>query len=170
MNGVVQGTYICNQNRTQELNDRLYERNLTGAPIKMQYSVRSVPTRYVHMPMLDCRKPSEEGCGNENIYNTKKMFTPASSLPFNGYQQNVDVETKLRGSVFPLQACAQASYVPDSNSDLYKSNYLTETNNKIQMTNELLFKEEEFNKFNPNECNLGYKLFNNHTRVQLKNL
>ena len=141
MNGVVQGTYICNQNRTQELNDRLYKRNITSDPIKMQYSVRSVPTRYVHMPMLDTRKQTQQGCGIQNIYNTDKMFTPASSLPFNGYQENVDIETQLRGSVFPLQACAQASYVPDSNSDLYESNYLTETSNKIQMSNELLFKQ-----------------------------
>ena len=38
------------------------------------------------------------------------------------------------------------------------------------MTNNLLFKQEQFNAFNPNECNLGYKLFNNHTRVQTKNI
>ena len=37
------------------------------------------------------------------------------------------------------------------------------------MTNELLFKEENFNSFNPNKCNLGHKIFNNHIRQQTKN-
>ena len=46
MEGVVNGVFYCNKQRTQELSDRMYSRNLTTAPIKMQYSIRSVPTRY----------------------------------------------------------------------------------------------------------------------------
>ena len=38
------------------------------------------------------------------------------------------------------------------------------------MTNNLLFKKAQFNAFNPNQCNLGYKVFNNHIRVQTKNI
>ena len=49
MNGVVRGVYLCNQQRLDEINNRLYERNLTNAPVKMQYDIRAVPTRYVHM-------------------------------------------------------------------------------------------------------------------------
>ena len=51
MHGVVNGAYFCQQQRTQELSDRLYERNTTTAPIKMQYSIRPVPTKYVTMPI-----------------------------------------------------------------------------------------------------------------------
>ena len=38
------------------------------------------------------------------------------------------------------------------------------------MKNNLLFQQTNFSAFNPNRCNLGYKLFNNHTRVQTLDL
>ena len=56
-----------------------------------------------------------------------------------------------------------------SNSDLYMPGHLI--NSKPQkMTNTGLFKNEQFNSFNPNKCNLGHKLFNNHIRQQMKNV
>ena len=170
MEGVVKGVFYCNKQRTQELSDRMYSRNLTTAPIKMQYSIRSVPTRYVEMPILDCHKPATVPCQQKPIYNTETMFTPSNSLPFNGFQANVDVETRLHNTIFPLQACPQAKYFPGTSSDLYNNNYLTHTNKPVHMTNQLLFNQERFNSFNPNMCNTGYKLFNNNTRVQIRNL
>jgi hypothetical protein len=53
---------------------------------------------------------------------------------------------------------------------MYNNRYLTHTNKPVYMTNQLLFNEERFNSFNPNMCNTGYKLFNNYTRVQIRNL
>jgi len=170
MQGVVNGVFYCQQGRTQELSDRIYSRNTTGAPIKMSYSIRSVPTRYVHMPILDTRKEATVACKDNATYNTNTMFTPASSLPFNGYQANIDIETKLRDTIFPLQACPQAYFVPDSKSDMYNSSYLTSGSRPVVMTNQLLFKEDNFSPFNPNTCNTGHKLFNNHTRVQIRDL
>ena len=98
------------------------------------------------------------------------MFTPSNSLPFNGFQANVDVETRLHNTIFPLQACPQAKYFPGTSSDMYNNKYLTHTNKPVHMTNQLLFNQERFNSFNPNMCNTGYKLFNNNTRVQIRNL
>ena len=170
MNGVVKGVYYCNKNRTQELSERMYARNLSNAPIKMQYDIRSVPTRYVQMPILDCHQEATVPCQKKPIYNTETMFMPSNSLPFNGFQANVDVETRLHNTIFPLQACPQAKHVSSSDSDMYNSSYLTQTNNVVRMTNELLFREEQFDKFNPNMCGTGHKLFSNHTRVQIRNL
>lgn len=170
MSGIINGLYVRNDNRSKELDDRLYKRNITSAPIKMGYSIRSVPTKYVHMPILDCHLPPKEHCGNTQTYNTSTMFTPASSLPFEGYQSNIDVETRLRGTVFPMQSCPQAKYIPSSSSDLYDNSYLTKNNNNIKMTNSLLFKNEQFYPFNPNSLNIGTDTFNNNTRVQVKNL
>ena len=34
----------------------------------------------------------------------------------------------------------------------------------------MLFKQDNFDMFNPNECNLGNKMFYNHTRQQQKNV
>ena len=55
-------------------------------------------------------------------------------------------------------------YVPSSNSDLFKLNVETKHDNNTEHS--LLFKSNEFDKFNPNADNLGNDLFNNHTRVQ----
>ncbi len=170
MEGVVNGVFYCQQNRTQQLSDRIYSRNTTSAPIKMSYSVRPTQTRYVHMPILDVRKPVTVPCQQKPVYNTDTMFTPATSLPFNGYQANVDTETRLRDTIFPLQACPQAYYMPGTYSDMYNSSYLVADSHPVKMTNELLFNEERFNPFNPNTCNTGHKLFNNHTRVQIRDL
>ena len=169
MKGVVNGVYYCQQGRTQQLSDRMYARNTTNAPIKMSYSIRPTQTRYVHLPMLDVRKEATVPCQQKPVYNTETMFTPANSLPFNGFQANVDTETKLRDTIFPLQACPQAYYVPSTHSDMYNSSYLT-GGREVQMTNKLLFTQERFAPFNPNVCDTGYQLFNKHTRVQTKDL
>lgn len=170
MNGVVKGVYLCNQDRLQQLNNRLYERNLTNAPIKMQYDVRSVPTRYVHMPTIDKHQECSVPCKRMPVYNTQTMFTPASNLPFNGYQQNIDVETRLHNTIAPIQACPQSKFIPDSSSDLFNSQYLVRKDKPDYITNQLLFQNQTFSPFNPNTCNIGHKLFNNSTRIQIRNL
>ena len=169
MHGVANGAYLCQQQRTQELSDRLWRRNTTTAPIKMQYSVRPVPTKYVHMPVVDCRRPANVPCLQNPIYNMQTMFTPSNSLPFSGYQANVDIETKLHDTIFPLQACPQAKFIPSTQSDLYQNQHLVAGRREV-MTNPLLFKEPQFSSFNPNLCGTGYKLFNNFTRQQVRAL
>ena len=170
MQGVVNGVYFCQQNRTQELSDRLYKRNLTSAPVKMQYSIRPTPTKYVQMPILDCRQPATVPCQKKPIYNTQTMFMPSNTIPFSGYQAKIDTETKLRDTIFPLQACPQAKFIPSTSSDLYNNQYLTQGGRKEIMTNPLLFAESTFAPFDPNLCHTGYKLFNNFTRQQIRAL
>jgi len=170
MNGVIRGVYVCNQQRLDEINNRLYERNLTNAPVKMQYDIRAVPTRYVHMPTIDQHQETSVMCEKKPIYNTKTMFTPASSLPFNGYQENIDVETCLHNTIAPIQACPQSKFIPDSSSDLYNSQYLVKKDKKDYITNQLLFHSQTFDAFNPNTCDVGHKLFHNATRTQIRNL
>lgn len=170
MNGVVKGVYLCNQNRLDELNNRLYERNLTNAPIKMQYNIRSVPTRYVHMPTIDQHQKTSVPCEPKPIYNTNIMFTPSSSLPFNGYQENIDVETRLHNTITPLQSCPQSKFIPASTSDLYNSQYLVKKDKRDYITNQLLFHNQTFAPFNPNTCDIGHNFFHNSTRTQIRSL
>lgn len=166
--GVMNGAYVCNTERTQELSDRMYARNVPSRQLMMCYGPRAVPTRYVVMSMEDCRKNNNVECLSEPNYSTRINFSPGNSLPFDGFQNNIDVESKLKNCFFPLQKAGQSKFIPDSKSDLYNSQYLTRTNNKVNMTNKLLFSKEKFNKFNPNTQSIGYKYFNNHTRVQIK--
>ena len=98
------------------------------------------------------------------------MFNPGQSAPFNGFSKNVDVETVLRNTVHPLQKAPQSKYIPSTKSDMFHNQYLTQTTEKKNMKNNLLFQKQVFNNFNPNRCGLGYKLFNNHTRVQTKDI
>lgn len=169
MHGVVNGVFYCQEDRTQQLSDRMYSRNTSNAPIKMYYSIRPTQTRYVHLPIVDQRLPPTVQCQQKPIYNTQTMFAPTTSLPFNGYQANIDTETRLRNTIFPLQSCPQAYYMPGTQSDMYDASYLTQGKH-VNMTNPLLFHQEKFNAFDPNTCNIGHDQFYNHTRVQTKGL
>jgi len=171
MENVVKGAYYCQQNRTTQLSNRIYSRNVSNMPLQMNYDPRPVNTRFVQFPIIDCHLPSNTPCERRPVYNSRHNFAGSSqSLPFNGFQTNVDTESKLKNIVFPLQSCPQSQFIPDSKSDLYNTSYLTPRVETTKMTNPLLFTQEKFSPFNPNMCNLGNDTFNNHTRVQLKNL
>ena len=171
MHGVVDGRYYCHQNRTAELSNRMFQRTMPRQHMQMYFSPRSVQTRYVHMPMLDCRKPNNTPCENLPTYNTTTMYAPSDSLPFNGFQNNVDTESKLRNIIFPIQKAEQSKFIPDEGSDLYVNYYLTRNNNPIDNNpHKLLNKRDELPSFNPNKHNIGRKLFNNNTRVQIRSL
>ena len=62
MEGVVQGAFICNNERTSELSQKMYERNVPTNELNISYSLRPVQTRFVHMPTNDYRKQSSEPC------------------------------------------------------------------------------------------------------------
>ena len=171
MENVVKGAYFCNQYRTTQLSNRIYERNVPGVPLQMGYGPRPVDTKFKRFPILDCHLPAYTPCERRPIYNTRHMFAGSSqALPFNGFQAKVDTESALKNIIFPLQACPQAQFIPGSKSDLYNTTYLTPPIQTTKMTNELLFKQEKFSPFNPNMCNIGKDIFNNNTRVQVKNL
>jgi len=161
MQGAIDGKYYCHQNRTKVLSDRMLRRNVPSQHMQMYFSPRSVQTRYVHMPMLDCHKPSNTNCETLPTYSVNTMYSPSDSLPFNGYQTNVDVESRLRNIIFPIQKAVQSKFI----------NYLT-ANNKFYPNNphQLLTREEPLPKFNPNKHNIGKKMFNNSTRVEIRSL
>jgi hypothetical protein len=165
------GIFPIKREKTEIFNNRLYLRNSTSAPVTMQYGIRSVQTRYVHMPLVDERKKTTVECNSTPVYNSKLMFTPSSSLPFNGYQENVDVETRLRGAIFPIQSCARAHYIPDSKSDLFNNSYLSQNNGSTRNPHSLLDEHVVFkNQQDSNINKLGYKLFHNHTKIQTKDI
>ena len=162
--------YYCQMNRTQQLSDRMYARNIPSHQIGQAYFSRPVDTYATKFPMLDCHNPSTVAKAVFPPYSQGQVFNPGQAAPYEGYSKNVDIESSLHNSFHPLQRCVQGKYIPSSRSDMYNSNYLIPASRPVKMTNKLLFKKEEFNPFNPNECNLGFKLFENHTRQQTKNI
>ena len=168
MEGVVQGAFICNNERTSELSQKMYERNVPTNELNISYSLRPVQTRFVHMPTNDYRKQSSEPCIKYPTYDTHTEFSPGSSLPFGGYQRAIDTESVLRDIIFPMQNGGQSKFIPGTNSDLFNTSYLTQTNTPVEMPNQLLFSQHQFEAFNPNTHNLGNDTFNNSTRNQIK--
>jgi hypothetical protein len=76
----------------------------------------------------------------------------------------------LRNQFFALQKADQRAYVPSSTSDLYENKINFITNNE-NLDGHLLFREQQFQDFNPNNFpTIGNELFYNATRVQLKNI
>jgi hypothetical protein len=102
-------------------------------------------------------------------YNSETVFNPGNTKsPWSGFASSVNLESELRNQVFALQKCSQATYVPGSNSDLYKYTFNPTTSH--QSPHSLLFQTEHFNDFNPNPDAkiVGSGIFYNSTRTQVK--
>jgi len=168
MYGVIDGLYQCQEARVEDLNKRIYSRNKPSVPLQNTFSPRAVPTRYVKMPIIDCRKAANVFIKNRGPYTPYKTFYPGDAqAPWSGFATAIDQDSRLKNIFFPLQKCPQKYYVPSSDSDLYEYEMPIKS---TEMKHNLLFKKEKLAAFNPNKCDLGKKVFNNYTRYQVKNL
>lgn len=168
MYGVVNGVYFCNTNRVEALNNRIFERNIPSSQLQAQFGMRPVSSKYAIMPIYDRRPVPQEKIIKQPSYNINKTFNPGNATaPWSGFAGHINDESRLRRQFFALQNCDQPDYVPSTNSDMYV--------NEVQGTNEVqpfpdLFTQQQFQDFDPNVCNLGNNMFDNCTRVQIKNL
>ena len=170
------GLMLCQQARTEDLNKRISARNVPSQTLQSLFSPRPVPTRYIRMPAIDCKKKADVLIKTQPTYSPYNVFYPGSvAAPWSGWATAIDQDSRLKNIYFPLQKCPQSKYIPSSNSELYKYKFLS-TNQKTG--HELLFKTEQFKssnmdkkfeKFNKNHV-IGKDVFNNNTRVQVRNL
>ena len=168
MYGVVNGVYQCQQERTSELDNRIYDRLWPSAPLQPQYSMRPVSTKYALMPIVDQRVKPTVPLHKFPTYNTKQVFNPGTAqAPWSGFSTNINTESRLRNQFFALQRCEQAEFVPSSTSELFVPYAPRMTTNQKQPFPDL-FQKPEFEPFNPNPLDLGGKILNNSTRVQLQ--
>jgi len=152
------------------MNARLYERNIPSATLQPYLSVRSVNTKYSIMPVVDPRYTSNVPLTVQPTYNIGNTFNPGNSVaPWSGFAANIGIESELRNQIHVLQRCSATTYVPSSQSDLYKShmppnNQTTDANQRND-----LFSSPTFKKFNPIEKHptAGTLQFNNATRQQM---
>ena len=152
-------------------NVKLYERNVPSAPLQPYLEVRPVSTKYSFLPIVDPRKPINVPFQQQPVYNVHATFNPGNSQgPWSGFASQVNTESVLRNQVYALQKCSQAVYVPSSQSDLYT--YQFQHNNQVTQPHGLLFSQDKFNCFNPNPDPklVGFSLFNNSTRSQVKDV
>jgi hypothetical protein len=178
------GYYLCNQRRLQELNDRIYDRNIPSQELQANFDPRPVKTRQILFPARDChRRPEDkETIKVQPVYNIHQQFNPGQSAPYSGYATFVDQENRLKNIYMSNQKwCAQTEYVPSSMSDLYVNRNVDRASLQKQREinddlgyHSLLFMEPEFDHTRSRqdclETRLGTELFYNHTRQQLLEL
>jgi|TARA_Y100000992_G_scaffold292183_3_gene249436 hypothetical protein len=168
MYGVINGVNYRQQDRTEELNNRLFSRNIPSQSLQPEFSFRPISTKYTLLPMIDQRIKSNVPLKSYPIYNTKQVFNPGNAqAPWSGFSVNVNTESKLRNQFFALQKCEQADFVPSSNSSLFVPFKPTPREN-IQLYPDL-FDVPDFEPFNPNTLNMGDKILNNSTRIRTLN-
>ena len=150
---------------------RSYERNIPSNTLQPYLDFRPVMTKYSILPIVDLRTPILTPLVQQSTYIPEKNFNPGNdSGPWSGYASNVNHESELRNQFFAIQKCSQSEYIPSSKSNLYKINW---TNKKIiQQPFPNLFQNEIFSSknCNPNSEKIGFSLFNNATRQQIKDL
>ena len=153
-----------------QTNARINERNLPSHILQPYIDVRAVQTKYSYFPVVDPRKPNRVPLISQPAYNVSSVFNPGNTQsPWSGYSPNT--ESVLRNQVFALQKCSQSEYVPSSSSDLYKIPPLSkQEGGDGSMAHSLLFHRDYFAPSDPNPNNkiVGIGLFNNNTRVQLR--
>ena len=174
MYGVVHGLYYGQNERVEELNDRILSRNYADHALPPNFDPRPVQTKYVKFPALDIyRKPIVQIESNYD-YGLETNFTPPlmSVGPVSGFLNRVNTESSLRNQYFALQKGAdQGIYVPDKNSDLYRVRipYIPG-----EQTHPLLFENTQLDQSpHPNTINepqIGADMFHNNTRTQLRNI
>lgn len=171
MYGVINGYKICNLERNLELDNRIYERNIPSSQLQPNFSMRPVSTKYDLLGVYDRRAPASVQIEPVPIYSVSGVFNPGTAqAPWSGFATNINTESLLRNQFFALQDCEQSQYIPSSTSDLYQLSSIPQSSNQHANPFEHLQRNDVFEPFNPNTCNLGRGLFMNHTRQQLKDL
>ena len=159
-----------NQNeRVDILNNRIFDRNKPFGINETKFSVRPVSTKYDLMSIYDRREKSSVPIKNKQ-HSVNNSFNPGTYKgPFTGFINNIDNESILRNQFFALQNNEQSVYVPSSKSDMYEVH--VKGSNVIQPFQDL-FEEQNLASFNPNPDNekVGFNVFNNFTRQQVKNI
>ena len=157
--------------RQQTVYLRSYRRNIPSAKLQPYLDARPVLTKYSILPIIDQRKQVETPLIQQPTFTPETVFNPGNDFgPWSGYASNVNRESELRNQIFALQDCSQAVYVPSSKSSLYNVKWNNTT--KPQQPFPDLFKKQEFSPYNPNPNpdKIGFGLFNNATRQQVKDL
>ncbi len=162
---------LQNFEKLDTMNRNLYTRNIPSSDIQPNFNPRPVSTKYSTLPLIDHRKEANIPIINQGCYNSEEVFYPGTTKPhYCGFATNVDKESTLRNQFFALQAADQAKYIPPSTSDLYMNpiNFQTVP---VNLEETMLFRQPEFADFNPDpSVIIGNRIFDNATRVQLKNL
>jgi hypothetical protein len=170
MYGLVNGIEYRQYERTDELNNRIFQRiSSSDSNLQPLYDPRPSMTKHSVFPIVDLRTHPVVPLNNYLDYSTDKMFAPIhTNGPVDGYFRNVAVETNLRNQYFALSSANQRYYVPSSNSDLYRTRSVAGSLNEEQPYPYLFAKSSFDSSLHPLDSNVGSLTFFNDTRAQLR--
>ena len=166
--GIPSGVEYRQHERVDELNTRIQQRQLPDHPIKPQYDIRAVSTKYSVFPIIDRRIPEKEERIPYLEHSVQYSFAPnIKKGPSDFFYNRIDEESGLRNQFFALQKGAdQSVYVPSSTSDLYVVPVYGRKEEQPYPFISKQFKSDPIPR--PNVDITGRDLFNNCTRVQLR--
>jgi hypothetical protein len=170
--GIPEGISYGQNERVDELNDRLYSRSYSDIPLAPNFDPRPVPTKYSLFPIINRRKNSSAPINMSINHEVEINFNPGTrNAPPAGYMNNIDIETTLRNQTVALQHGAdQGVYVPSSKSDLYNVKIVSKPS--VQPHPDL-FNQQEYKTYIPRNLEqkkIGHERFHNETRTQLRSL
>lgn len=169
--GLVEGIEYRQNERTDELNNRIFQRIQCDTPLQPLYQPRPSMTKKSLFPIIDIHKklPPKDSYLD---YSTEQYFAPIHSKgPVNTYLQNIDTESNLRNQLFALSSAPQRVYVPSSNSDLYRDRKVGGSLNEKQPYPNLFVYPFFDSSLHPNlvdNSTVGSLNFFNDTRAQLR--
>lgn len=153
--------------RNDQLNRRLYKRNVPGQAMNMSTDPRPQSTKYTFLPSISNESPLPN---LYPLYDANIHYNPGTKSPFSGYAMNVDNESKIQNIFMPNQKFApQSYYIPSSTSELYQPHsFVNQSTNK----HTLLQQELSFDPHNPDKRNINDHnyLFQIPTRQGEKNV
>jgi hypothetical protein len=165
------GVYYLQQDRVDELNSRITERQFPDNSLEPYFDPRPISTKYSIFPVIDRRKQFDK-YNTYDDFDQKNNFNPSDTRgPFSGYVNNIETESSLRNQYFALQHdLANGQYIPSSESELYK---VTIVSKPTEQPYPNLFTQNKFDnsiyETNLNK-NIGNDRFFNHTRTQLRSM
>jgi hypothetical protein len=156
--------------KQQIIYERSNRRNYSTHTLQPHLSARPVQTKYTIMPIVSPSQQINTPVTQQPTYDCNKMYHPTNKGPWCGYASNINHESDLRNQLYPLSDCSTNAYIPSSSSSLYQVKW--KNNKNIEQPFPNLFKTENFCPMNPNPNpdSIGYALFNNATRQQVKDL
>lgn len=164
--------YVDNSTLQRQVvtNMRTFERIIPSQPLQPYLDSRPSSTKYSLLPIVDPRKDANVPLVQRATYNPETIYYPGNdTAPWAGYATNVNNESILRNQVYALQKCDQSVYIPSSKSTLYNDKF--KNSYPVNQPHEGLFKTEQFaTTSHNNKDQIGYAMFNNSTRNQLRNL
>ena len=169
--GAQQGLILGQDERVDELNERLQSRHFSDQPLQPNFDPRSTPTKYARFPMIERRAVPTVPIESGTPFDIRTNFSPATDRgPVGAFLANIDTDTVLRGYYNALQKGAdQSVYVPKSSSDLY--HLPTVVGRQETQTHPALFERQTYSTTGSEyAAQLGNQPFSNYTRQQLRGL